>query len=150
MSAQPQRPRALQVSAPGRLRTVTPEAFKNWVGGRFTGLGYVVRLTPFRGDHGVDLIAARQDERPIVQCKHRPNRSVGEPVLRDLYGTLHHSAAQHAYLVTTGSATPAAREWANDKPIDVWDWQYLVEHWPTEITELAAPYPAAPAEVRPG
>jgi hypothetical protein len=58
--------------------------------------------------------------------------------MRDLYGTLHHTGAQSAYLVTTGSATPAAREWARGKPITIWDWQYLVGEWPAEIAELAA------------
>ncbi|MGI9148919.1 MAG: restriction endonuclease [Chloroflexota bacterium] len=33
-----------------------------------------------------------QGERAIVQCKHWPAGAVGEPVLRDLYGTLTTSA----------------------------------------------------------
>jgi hypothetical protein len=151
MSARTPRPRA--TPAPGRLRTVTPEAFEDWVGERFGGLGYAVVRTPFRGDHGIDLNAERQDERVIVQCKHWPAGAVGEPVLRDLYGTLAHVGAQAAYLVTTGSATPAAREWAKDKPIHIWDWQYLVEKWPAEIAELAASTSAAAAatsDIRPG
>jgi hypothetical protein len=112
-----------------------------------------VLRTPFRGDHGIDLNVERQDERAIVQCKHWPGRAVGEPVLRDLYGTLHHVAAQSAYLVTTGSATPAARDWAKDKPIHLWDWRYLVETWSSEIDELAARTSAAAAassDIRPG
>lgn len=138
---------------PGRLRTVTPEAFEQWVGERFESLGYVVHRTPFRGDHGIDLSVERQGERAIVQCKHWPARSVGEPVLRDLFGTLTHGAAQAAYLVTTGSATPAAREWAKDKPIHIWDWKHLVEKWPAEIAELAARTSAAAeasSGIRPG
>jgi hypothetical protein len=50
-------------------------------------------------------------------AKHWPLRAVGEPVLCDLHGTLHHVSAQSAYLVTSGTTTPAAREWAKDKPI---------------------------------
>jgi hypothetical protein len=113
----------------------------------------VVLRTPFWGDHGIDLNVERQDERAIVQCKHWPGRAVGEPVLRDLYGTLHHVAAQSAYLVTTGSATPAAREWAKDKPIHLWDWRYLIETWPNEIAELAArtsPAAEGAAGIKPG
>ena len=30
------------------------------------------------------------------------------------------------------------REWTKDKPIHIWDWQYLIEKWPAEIDELAA------------
>jgi hypothetical protein len=136
----------------GRLRTVTPEAFEQWTGERFASLGYTVLPTPFRGDHGIDLNVERQGERAIVQCKHWPAGAVGEPVLRDLYGTLHHVDAQAAYLVTTGSATPAARAWAKDNPITMWDWQYLVAKWPAEIAELAARTSAAAAStnIRPG
>jgi len=150
MSARTSRPRG--TPAPGRLRTVTPEAFEHWTGERFEGLGYAVLRTPFRGDHGIDLNVERQGERAIVQCKHWPAGAVGEPVLRDLYGTLTHVGAQAAYLVTTGSATPAAREWAKDKPIHIWDWQYLIGKWPAEIDELAARTSAAAASssVRPG
>ena len=142
-----------QTPLPGRLSTVTPEAFEAWVSELFTKLGYAVLRTPFRGDHGLDLNVERQGERAIVQCKHWPAHAVGEPVLRDLHGTLHHEAAQGAYLVTTGNATPAAREWAKDKPITIWDWQYLVAQWPTEIAELAArtsAAAAAPSDIRPG
>ena len=49
---------------------------------------------------GFDLNVERQGERAIVQCKHWPARAVGEPVLRDLYGTLHHVNAESAYRVT--------------------------------------------------
>ena len=137
---------------PGRLRSVTPEAFEQWVGERFESLGYAVLGTPFRGDHGIDLSVERQGERAIVQCKHWPSRAVGEPVLRDLFGTLHHVAAHVAYLVTTGNATPAALEWAKDKPIHIWDWQYLVKQWPAEIAEVTASSSSAVAssEIRTG
>src|SRR6266540_3477100 len=70
-----------------------------------------------------------------------------------LYGTMNPVAAQSAYLVTTGSATPAAREWARDKPIHIWDWQYLITKWPAELDELAARTSAAAAastDIRPG
>jgi hypothetical protein len=100
-------------------------------------LGYAVVRTPLRGDHGIDLHVERHGQQAIVQCKHWPAGAVGEPVLRDLYGTLHHIGAHAAYLVTTGSATPAAGAWAKDKPIHIWDWPVLVEKWSAEIAELA-------------
>jgi hypothetical protein len=151
--SRPTRSGQRSTQTPGRVRTVTPEAFEEWVGERFISLGYAVLRTPFRGDHGIDLNVERQGEQAIVQCKHGPARAVGEPVLRDLYGTLHHSGAQAAYLVTTGSATPAARTWARDKPIVIWDWPYLVERWSAEIAEIAARTSGAAEaspEVRPG
>jgi hypothetical protein len=38
----------------------------------------------------------------IVKCKHHPFSIVGEAVLRELYGTMHHVRATNAALVTTG------------------------------------------------
>src|SRR5262249_10146964 len=125
------------IGVPGWLRAVTPEVFEEWVGERFTSLGFAVVRTPSRGDHGIDLNVERGEEQAIVQCKHWPTGALCEPVLRDLYGTLHHTGAHAAYLVTTGSATPAARAWAKDKPIHIWDWPVLVEKWSPEIAESA-------------
>ena len=88
-----------------------------------------------------------------MQCKHWPAGAVGEPVLRDLYGTLHHVAAQTACVVTTGSTAPAAREWARTSPSPSGTWQYPVANWPTEIAELAARTSAAAlaaSGIRPG
>jgi hypothetical protein len=48
-----------------------------------------------------------------------PARGVGDPVLRDLFGTLQHLGVAPAYLVTTGDATGAAREWPRNKPIQI-------------------------------
>jgi hypothetical protein len=69
-----------------------------------------VELTPFQGDHGVDLILARAGEKVIVQCKHRPRGSVGEPVLRDLFGALHH------FNRTSRSTSTRCATWSPAKP----------------------------------
>jgi hypothetical protein len=47
--------------------------------------------------------------------------SRARPVLRDLYGTMHHVGATTAVLVTTGQLSKAARNWLIGKPIEVWD-----------------------------
>src|SRR5919108_6622030 len=86
----------------GLLSGVSPQAFETWAGERFRALGYDVQVTPYQGDHGIDLVLTKAGETVIVQCKHHPLGSVGEPVLRDLFGALHHVAADRAILVTTG------------------------------------------------
>src|SRR6266705_3614074 len=86
----------------GLLMGLPPETFETWIGERFRNLGYDVHVTPFQGDHGVDLVLTRPGENIIVQCKHYPLSTVGEPVLRDLYGTMHHVDTTSAALVTTG------------------------------------------------
>ncbi len=104
---------------------MTPHDFERWVGARFRELGYKVRGTGKSGDHGVDLVANREGEKVIVQCKRYRHTSIGEPELRDLYGALQHEGADRAYLVTTGRFTAAAIAWARGKPIELWDGQNL-------------------------
>ena len=58
---------------------------------------------------------------------HALGGTVGEPIVRDLYGTLVHENADYGWLVTTGGISRRAREWANGKPIELWDGQKLVE-----------------------
>lgn len=103
------------------LRALSPAQFEAWVAARFAERGYQVRLTGMPGDHGVDLLAVRGKEVAVIQCKHYRRRTVGEPVLRDLYGAMHGLRAHRAYLVTTGRLTGPARRWAEGKPITVWE-----------------------------
>ncbi len=119
----------------GLLSRLAPEAFEAWVGERFREMGYDVRLTPFQGDHGADLLVERDGETAVVQCKHRPGGSVGEPVLRDLFGAMHHFAAARAILVTTGRVTQAARGWLRGKPIEAWDAGDLAQRWADAISQ---------------
>ncbi|MGH2350622.1 MAG: restriction endonuclease [Chloroflexota bacterium] len=115
------------------LEGLAQEAFEAWVGDRFRDLGYDVRVTPFQGDHGADLLVTRAGETVVVQCKHRPAGAIGEPVLRDLFGAMHHFGAARAILVTTGRLTPAARDWLQGKPMDAWGARDLQDRWPAEI-----------------
>lgn len=107
------------------LKSLSPAEFEAWTAARFRDLGYHVKMTAMPGDHGVDLLAVRRSEVAVVQCKHYRRKSVGEPVLRDLYGAMHGYRAQRAYLVTTGRLTEPARIWVRGKPIEVWDGEYL-------------------------
>jgi hypothetical protein len=135
---------------PGLLGRLAPEAFEAWVGDRFRELGYDVRVTPFQGDHGADLLVAWAGEAAVVQCKHRPNGTVGEPVLRDLFGAMHHFGADRAVLVTTGTLTSRARAWLRGKPIEAWDAQDVRARWAAAVAETterlaATALPVSPA-----
>ena len=87
----------------------------------FQLLGYRVKNTQLVADHGIDLLVSGPEARyGVVQCK-RYRGTVGEPTVRDLYGTLMHENSDHGWLVTTGGISRQAREWATGKPIDLWD-----------------------------
>jgi hypothetical protein len=119
------------------------------VGDRLRDLGYEVRLTPLQGDHGADLLITQEGETAVVQCKHRPDGTVGEPVLRDLYGTMHHFGATRALLVTTGYLSPAARSWVQGKPLTAWDAADLQARWAAAIAQTTAQLAAAVPPVSP-
>lgn len=128
-----------------QLQALTPDQFEEWVAARFRGLGYSVKVTGLSGDHGVDLVVEKPGETGVVQCKNYKAWSVGEPVLRDLYGAMHDFKAAKAYLVTTGRLTAAAANWLNGKPIEVWDGERLAA-----MSSQVAPKLAAAAGTPPG
>lgn len=108
------------------MKSLAPEDFEALVARLFTANGHKVKLVGGHSDHGVDIIVTSSDgEKWIVQCK-RYSGSVGEPVVRDLYGTMLHEEAQGAYLMTTGSFTQKAQDWVVGKPIILYDGEALV------------------------
>lgn len=109
------------------LQALSPSDFEKYVGQIFRQKGYRVKLRGSKGDLGVDLELTKPGgKRAIVQCKRYQN-TVGPKVVRELYGTLIHERAAHAFLVTTANISDAAREWAQFKPITLIDGETLVK-----------------------
>lgn len=110
------------------LHAMDPSAFEAWVGELFHSRGYFVENVRDSGDHGVDLwVVSPFGERAVVQCK-RYRGSVGEPVVRDLYGVMEHENVAQGFLVTTGSISEAAGVWAEGKPIELIDGARLARY----------------------
>jgi hypothetical protein len=108
------------------LLALSPERFEMLIAKLFEAYGHQATVMGGNGDHGVDvLVLTNEGEKWIVQCK-RYSGSVGEPVVRDLYGTMLHEAAHKAYLITTGGLTRQAVDWAAGKPIVLYDGDGLV------------------------
>lgn len=103
------------------LQAMPPAEFEQLVAETYRALGSRVDLVGGSGDHGVDLlVTSPQGEKTVVQCK-RYRGSVGEPVVRDLLGTMQHEEAAAGALITTGEFTAQARRWAQGKPIQLYD-----------------------------
>jgi HJR/Mrr/RecB family endonuclease len=125
------RRRASQASTPGKalnldqMYALSPKAFEHYVAGLFRRRGYRVIVRGRSGDHGVDLELSGGGRRAIVQCK-RYRDTVGEEIVRGLFGTLLHETAHHAFLVTTADISEAARNWAAGKPMTLIDGPTLV------------------------
>jgi len=116
-----------KVKTLAEMLALEPVEFENWVAMLFQLIGYKVKNTQEVADHGIDLLVTDGHVRyGLVQCK-RYRGTVGEPVVRDLYGTLMHENADCGWLVTTGGISRQARSWASGKPLALWDGQQLVE-----------------------
>jgi len=93
----------------------------------FRRKGYRVKVRGRRGDEGVDQELSQPDgKRAIVQCKRHQN-AIGPEIARELYGTLMHEQASHAFLVTTAEISDATRRWAAGKSMTLIDGATLVE-----------------------
>lgn len=108
------------------MHSLEPVEFELLVGRLFERRGYDVRHAGRTGDQGIDLIVTKGAERGVVQCK-RYKESVGQPVVRDLFGVMVHEVASTGYIVTTGYFTEQAKEWARGKPIELIDGRRLNE-----------------------
>lgn len=109
-----------------QMQALDPIDFEYYVGWLYARDGYTVSETVASGDEGVDLILTnRLGRKIIVQCK-RYAGNVGQPVVRDLYGAMFHTGAKEAHLVTTGTISRQAEEWAAGKPIKLVDGHDLV------------------------
>ncbi len=111
-----------------QLLRLTPSEFEEYVTQRiFARRGMQAYNTPNVKDGGIDiLLTDRNGQKAVVQCKRYRN-AVGEETVRDLYGTMMHNQAAHAYLVTTARISDAARRFSAGKNIDLIDGVRLVE-----------------------
>jgi len=109
------------------LRYIDPVTFEKYMAAIFEDrYGYTVQMTPTTGDGGIDIILRKGNYLAIVQCKHYQG-SVGEPVARDLYGSMIHTHAHEAFIITTGQITAKARNWCEGKPIHLIDKHNLIK-----------------------
>jgi Tol biopolymer transport system component len=108
-----------------QLKKMDPIVFENYVGMLFEKRGYKARPTKASADEGIDLIISKRRKKGVVQVK-RYSGTVGQPIVRDLYGTMMHNNVDEAWLVTTGRVSRAAEQWAADKPIHLIDGHELM------------------------
>jgi hypothetical protein len=108
-----------------QIQQLDPIEFEHFVGYIYQQMGHTVWLTISSGDEGVDLVLRKGRQTIIVQCK-RYNGTVGQPVVRDLYGALAHIRANRAILATSGGISRPAEEWARGKPIELLDGHELL------------------------
>jgi HJR/Mrr/RecB family endonuclease len=111
------------------LLNLNPVEFEKWVKTNiFEKEGWLVTETKITGDGGIDLVLNKKTEHSIAQCKRYKN-TVGEPSLRDFYGTMMSEGVSRGYFVTTGLFSLPALKFADNKPIEMIDRRILSQKY---------------------
>lgn len=115
------------------------QQFERLVGEVFRRQGYAVEETGNAGpDGGVDLIVRKGRKRFLVQCKQWRALKVGVKVVRELYGVVAAQGAAGGFVVTSGSFTEDARQFAASCKLTLIDGETL-DYWIAGAAGRSAP-----------
>jgi hypothetical protein len=121
------------------IYAMTPAQFEQFVGFLFQQQGYETHVVGQTGDEGIDIELVRRGQhgpaRVVAQCK-RYRGSVGQPIVREFFGSFADHAAE-GYLVTTGTFTQPARDWAASRPLRLIDGPQLLA-WTEDVAHRLA------------
>ncbi len=139
------RKRAELLNTGHAVNDFTWQEFELLVGEALRRQGFSIEETGTGGpDGGVDLIARKDGEKYLVQCKHWRAMQVGVPVVRELYGAMATEGAVGGFVVTSGRFTEPAREFASGRNVKLVDGTRL-QRWiaaAKRATPVVAPSPA--------
>jgi HJR/Mrr/RecB family endonuclease len=94
------------------IDSATPEQFEHMIAAVYRATGWKATVTAGGPDRGVDIVVSRRGEKGVVQAKHWPTGTVGRPILQAIFGEAVSRQCNYAALVTTGSISSGAREFA--------------------------------------
>ena len=110
------------------LEEMSWQQFELMVGEAFREQGFRVAERGGPGaDGGVDLVISRSGQRFLVQCKQWRTKRVPVSVVRELYGVITANGAGGGYLITSGTYTSDAEEFASGRAINLIDGEQLFE-----------------------
>jgi len=111
-----------------KLIKIEARQFEFEIANLFHYKGYTSHATKATGDDGVDVFAANEQERVIIQCKRWT-----KPILRDtvdeLIGVKTRHNADRAILATTSYFSEGAKRVALKGGIELWDFYRLQQEW---------------------
>ena len=75
----------------------------------------------------MDILARKDGETILVQCKQWKAQKVGVSTVREMFGVLNAEGANEVHVITSGSFTDEAKSFAGGKPIRLIDGPRLLE-----------------------
>ncbi|MEN6422936.1 MAG: restriction endonuclease [Smithella sp.] len=104
------------------IRNLSWDKFEELVGEAYRRKGYNVTETGGGGaDGGVDLVLRKWGEILLVQCKHWKLYKVGVKIVRELYGVVAAEGASGGIVISSGTFTQEAMDFAKGKPLELLD-----------------------------
>ena len=140
------------------LRALSWKEFEWLVGEAYRRQGYAVEESLGGGaDGGIDLILRKGSGTWLVQCKQWKIQAVGAPVIREIFGLVHHHHANGAIVITSGRFTREATAFAEGKTLELIDGPALLQlvkgvqttQTPAAVSPRTEPVASAPAIVAP-
>ena len=110
------------------IRSISWQEFEELIGEAYRRKGYSVTETGGGGaDGGVDLVLRKDGDKLLVQCKHWKIVKVGVKVVRELYGVVAAEGATGGIVISSGTFTQEAKDFAKDKPLELVDGSGLLK-----------------------
>lgn len=104
------------------LRAIGWQEFEALVGEAYRRKGYAVTFCGGGGADGVvDLVLRRNGKKLLVQCKHWKTENVGVKAIRELYGVVAAERAAGGIVISSGTFTEEAGNFARGKPMELLD-----------------------------
>ena len=91
-------------------RKIRGQEFESIVAMCFKADGYNVELTPGSGDFGADIIAEKDNEKIIIQCKRYNENKAGVRAVNAILGDMVPYSGTHGVVVTNGTGFTTAAE----------------------------------------
>lgn len=111
------------------IESISWREFEQLVGEAFRQKGFTVTETGGNGpDGGIDLILYMGSDKYLVQCKQWRAIKVGVTVIREFFGVMTAQGASGGFVVTSGTYTDDAKEFAKGRNIQLVDGE-LVRRW---------------------
>jgi restriction system protein len=110
------------------IRNLSWRGLEELVGEAYRRNGFsVIGNSEPGADGGIDLIARKDGEKVLIQCKQWKARKIGVGVVREMFGLLNSEGANEVHIVTSGHFTGDAIDFARNKPIRLVDGSKLVQ-----------------------
>ena len=110
------------------FRAMSWREFETLVGEIYRRQGYDVQETGGGGaDGGIDLVLRKGSEKVLVQCKQWRTYQVGVKIVREMYGLMVAEQADRVIIVSVGTYTKDATDFARGKPIELKNGKALVK-----------------------